>query len=115
MFQEQPLWTIHNLQDNLKSSPDKNIRQVSQFALKKALSQLTFLFKNGPFKFAYCYYKYDPRLDFKSIKFQTFNIGVNNTNFMTDGHSNSQDKARKYLFPTLFNPLKTIKTNLTRF
>lgn len=88
LFQQQPLWTIHNLQENLKSSPDRNIRQVSQFALKKALSQLTFLFKNGPFKFAYSYFKYDPRLDYKSIKYQTFNIGVKNINFMNDRNRN---------------------------
>lgn len=91
LYEKQPLWTIQALQEKLKTNPDASLRQMSSFSLKKALSKMCYLFKNGPFKFTYVHHSYDPRTDLESIKYQTFNIGVKNSNFLNGDSANANE------------------------
>lgn len=81
LFDLKPVWIKTSLETELLS---KGIKYSSDFTLKKALGILTYLFKNGPWKFTYIKFGYDPRKDKKSFIYQTFNVGIGNRNFLID-------------------------------
>jgi RNA polymerase III transcription factor (TF)IIIC subunit HTH domain len=81
MLSQKPVWLKTSIESELLS---KGIKYSSDFTLKKALSALTYLFKNGPWKFTYVKFGYDPRKQRQSYIYQTFNVGVGNSNFLGD-------------------------------
>jgi general transcription factor 3C polypeptide 5 (transcription factor C subunit 1) len=69
---------------------------VSTFSLKKILSYVSYLFKNGPWKFTYIKFGYDPRVDKEAVKYQVFSIGVNNRGYMERKQNAIDCRARNY-------------------
>lgn len=78
---KKPVWLKTSIEFELGV---KGVRYSSDFSLKKALATLTYLFKNGPWKFTYIRFGYDPRKNKQSFSYQTFNVGVGNRNFLAD-------------------------------
>jgi len=85
LLAERPVWTLQAVQE--RASGDK-FDYGSVFALKKALCEQTYLFKNGPWKFTYVRFGYDPRRDKGALFYQTFNIGIMNSNFLKTAEDN---------------------------
>lgn len=81
LLEQKPVWIKSSIEAEFVA---KGIKYSSDFALKKALATLTYLFKNGAWKFTYIKFGYDPRKDKKSFIYQTFNVGIGNRNFLTD-------------------------------
>lgn len=81
LLSQKPVWLKTSIESELQA---KGIKYSSDFTLKKALSALTYLFKNGPWKFTYIKFGYDPRKQRQSYIYQTFNVGVGNRNFLGD-------------------------------
>lgn len=81
LLAQKPVWIKTSIEVEFAN---KGIKYSSDFALKKALATLTYLFKNGPWKFTYIKFGYDPRKDKKSFIYQTFNVGIGNRNFLSD-------------------------------
>lgn len=81
LLAQKPTWVKASIEVELQN---KGVKYSSDFTLKKALSTLTYLFKNGPWKFTYIRFGYDPRTDKKSFAYQTFNVGIGNKNFLND-------------------------------
>ena len=81
LLEQRPVWIKSSIETEFST---KGIKYSSDFTLKKALSTLTYLFKNGPWKFTYIKFGYDPRKDKKSFIHQTFNVGMGNRNFLMD-------------------------------
>lgn len=86
IFKERPVWLKSSLEIELEN---KNISYSSSFLLKKVLSSIAYLFKNGPWKFTYCKFGYDPRSDKKAMIYQSFYVGVFNRNFLSTQGINS--------------------------
>ncbi len=88
LFEQRPVWLKHSLAAELVS---RGVKYNSDFALKKALACTSYLFKNGPWKFTYVRFGYDPRFDReKSMIWQTFNVGIGNKNFLGDNRQNEE-------------------------
>ena len=81
IFELRPVWLKHRLAAELAG---RGVKYNSEFALKKALAVITYLWKNGPWKFTYVRFGYDPRLHKDSLVYQTFNVGIWNRNFLAD-------------------------------
>lgn len=81
LLNKKPVWLKTSLETELAA---KGIKYSSDFTLKKALAALTYLFKNGPWKFTYIKFGYDPRKNKQSFAYQTFNVGIGNRNFLAD-------------------------------
>ena len=81
IFEVRPVWLKHRLIAELS---DRGVKFNSEFSLKKALAAISYLWKNGPWKFTYVRFGYDPRLHRESLVYQTFNVGIWNRNFLAD-------------------------------
>ena len=91
MFKERPVWTLNAIQNRLESA---KVEYGSSFSLKKTLSDFTYLFKNGPWKFTYVRFGYDPRKDKKSLFYQTFNLGIKNSNFLNSDENGNNNNSK---------------------
>ena len=112
IFDIRPIWLKSNIEVELAS---RGIKYPSDFSLKKALATVSYLIRNGPWKFTYAKFGYDPRKHKEAIEFQSFNIGIRNKNFMAESKafdqylSSNSEKRLKWLLiskrgiSTLFN------------
>lgn len=96
LFQQKPVWLKQSLEWELTQ---KGISYPSDFTLKKVLACVSYLFKNGPWKFTYVKLGYDPRKNKESLIYQAFNVGIGNRNFLVgpDAAGSKTDfKRRNY-------------------
>ena len=87
LFQTRPVWLKSNLEAELAH---RDIKYPSDFSLKKALAATSYLIKNGPWKFTYARFGYDPRKFKEAIEYQSFNVGIRNRNFMSESRIRDQ-------------------------
>lgn len=87
LFARRPVWLKQGIERELALL---KVGYSSDFTLKKALAASSYLFRNGPWKFTYVRFGYDPRLNKEALEYQTFNVGYGNKNFMNQRRD--QDK-----------------------
>ena len=96
LFQKKPVWLKQSIEWELVQ---QGITYPSDFTLKKVLACVSYLFRNGPWKFTYVKLGYDPRRQKDSLVYQAFNVGIGNRNFLVgqDGPGSKTDfKRRNY-------------------
>lgn len=92
-FNLKPIWLKNSLLDYLKAN---EVPIATQFSLKKVLSYVAYLFKNGPWKFTYIKFGYDPRIYKEAVKWQAFSIGVANKKFLERQEDQIDYRSRNY-------------------
>ncbi|KAI3637365.1 hypothetical protein MIR68_004014 [Amoeboaphelidium protococcarum] len=70
----RPLWLFYQLHSEVK----KTIPNVSAEILKNAVGQIAYRFKNGPWRFCWAKFGYDPRLDSTARFLQLIELRVRN-------------------------------------
>jgi RNA polymerase III transcription factor (TF)IIIC subunit HTH domain len=96
LFKQKPVWLKQSIEWELSQ---RGITYPSDFTLKKILACVSYLFKNGPWKFTYVRLGYDPRKHKESLVYQAFNVGIGNRNFLMgqdSGGVNTDFKRRNY-------------------
>lgn len=86
-FLEKPIWLKSSLLEYLSK---KDVKVINPFSLTKVLSYISYLFRNGPWKFTYVSFEYDPRTAPESVKYQVFAVGVNNKGYMEKKNEHHQ-------------------------
>lgn len=87
LFLIRPVWLKSNLEAELAH---RDVKYPSDFSLKKALAATSYLIKNGPWKFTYARFGYDPRKSKEAVEYQSFNVGIRNRNFMSESRIRDQ-------------------------
>ena len=87
LFQLRPVWLKSSLEAELAL---RDVKYPSDFSLKKALAATSYLIKNGPWKFTYARFGFDPRKSKDAIEFQSFNVGIRNRHFMSESRIRDQ-------------------------
>ncbi|KAI3637865.1 hypothetical protein MIR68_004514 [Amoeboaphelidium protococcarum] len=70
----RPLWLFYQLHGEVK----KTLPNVSAETLKNAVGQIAYRFKNGPWRFCWAQFGYDPRLDSTARYLQLIELRVRN-------------------------------------
>jgi len=92
LFNLRPVWLKSSIEAELST---RGVKYSSDFTLKKALAVVSYLFKNGPWKFTYVRFGYDPRHDKAALDYQTFNIGIGNSFFMSARTNSSMTEFKR--------------------
>eukprot|EP01017_Pseudomicrothorax_dubius_P047564 TRINITY_DN8565_c0_g2_i3.p1 TRINITY_DN8565_c0_g2~~TRINITY_DN8565_c0_g2_i3.p1 ORF type:complete len:292 (+),score=49.28 TRINITY_DN8565_c0_g2_i3:221-1096(+) len=76
LFNERPIWLRNVILSEIKDHKQDHKEEFSEYKFKKYLSALGYSFKDGPWKFTYIRYGYDPRTDPSAFKYQIVDVGV---------------------------------------
>eukprot|EP01016_Furgasonia_blochmanni_P023872 TRINITY_DN2571_c0_g1_i1.p1 TRINITY_DN2571_c0_g1~~TRINITY_DN2571_c0_g1_i1.p1 ORF type:complete len:301 (+),score=56.92 TRINITY_DN2571_c0_g1_i1:412-1314(+) len=71
-FKLRPVWLKNSLLNHIQAETEIK----SYHVFKKFLAALAFNYKDGPWKYAYTKFGYDPRLDPAALRYQIISIGV---------------------------------------
>ena len=80
-----------------RASNEESIN-YTPFFFKRAISTIAYLFKNGPWKNSYVRFGYDPKKFPESFRYQNFNVGIQNPNYLNQQKKLQSTDYKKRLF-----------------